>query len=357
MRTAQPVAERPTLARLAPPSSGREPRATYNFHGKPIKADTCDDVYAAAVKGEIALHALARGTYPGTPLEAKNLPGVKSLGFWDATHLQAWGLPWHRNEGIELTILSSGTLPYFCDGRGYNLKPCDLTIARPWQPHKVGDPAIGANRLYFLILDVGVRKPNQEWQWPGWLLMNAGELDELTRLLRLNEFHVWSECREFLRCFQEIGRAVVEYLRTRDITFISLKLNELFYLLLHMFTTRRVPLNESLTSNIRTVELFLAELRETLTESWSIKRMARECSICTTRFVQYCRRITNRSPMRHLNALRLEKARTLLAEHPRMPIIDVAMNCGFSSSQYFASCFGRAFGMTPRACRDARRAL
>ncbi len=357
MSTAQPVIERPTLARLELRSSGREPRATYNFHGKLIKADTCEDVRAAAMKGEIALHALARGAYPGTLLEPKNLHGVKSLGFWDATHPQTWGLPWHRNEGIELTILSSGTLPYFCDGKWYRLKPCDLTIARPWQPHKVGDPAIGANRLYFLILDVGVRKPNQEWQWPGWLLMNADELEELTRLLRLNEFHVWPDCREFLTCFQEIGKAVVEYPRTRDITFISLKLNELFYLLLHMFRTRRVPLNESLTSNIRTVELFLAELRETLTESWSIKRMARECSICTTRFVEYCRQVTNRSPMQHLNALRLEKARTLLAEHPRMPIIDVAMNCGFSSSQYFASCFGREFGVTPSAFRETSRAL
>jgi AraC family L-rhamnose operon regulatory protein RhaS len=327
-------------------------RATYNADGKQFKADTCANVSRAAEAGEIALHALARGSYPGTRLDDKVLTGVKSLGFWDAAVPQTWGLDWHRNEGVELTVLSSGSLRYFCDDRSYMLKPNDLTIARPWQPHRIGDPTIGANRLYFMNLDVGVRKPNQEWEWPGWLLMNRTELEELTVLLRHNEFHVWSECRDFLHCFQEIGRAVTEYPESRDITYISLKLNELFYLLLHLFRTRKIPLTESLTSNFRTVELFLADLPFLLADDWTIAKMARECSVCTTRFVEYCRAITNQSPMQHLNALRLEKARALLVENPAMPIIEVSAECGFATSQYFASCFRRKFGTTPSAFRE-----
>ncbi len=354
MSTVPTVAPGPGLPLFASRVPAREPRATYNIQGKLIKADTCEDVQAAAARGDIALHALARGTYPGTRVEAGDLHGVKSLGYWDATHPQWWGLPWHRNEGIELTVLASGSLPYFCEDRSYTLKPCELTIARPWQPHKLGDPTIGANRLYFLILDVGVRRPNQEWEWPGWLLMSEQEREELTRLLRMNDVHVWPDCREFLHCFQDIGKSVVEYPRTRDVTFITLKLNELFYLLLQMFRTRRVPLNESLTSNIRTVELFLGELGDRLSERWSIRRMAGECGICTTRFVQYCRQITNRSPMQHLRALRLEKAESMLVGHPAMPVIHVALECGFATSQYFASCFGRQFGCTPSAYRRLR---
>jgi AraC family 4-hydroxyphenylacetate 3-monooxygenase operon regulatory protein len=333
------------------------PRATFNSNGKLFRADTCDDVYRASQRGEITLQSLARGSYPGMRLAEKSLPGVKSLGFWDSTREQSWGLRWHRNEGIELTILSSGSLPYHCGDKRYTLKPCDLTIARPWQPHKVGDPTIGPNKLFFLILDVGVRKPNQEWAWPGWLLMNREELEELTKLLRQNEFHVWSDCRDFHHCFQEIGRAVEEYPRSRDVTYIALKLNELFYLLLHMFRTRRIPLNESLTSNFRTVEVFLGELRELLGEDWTIEKMARECSVCTTRFVQYCRQITNQSPMQHLNALRLERARALLVERRELPIIDVAMQCGYATSQYFASCFKRKFKATPSDYRSSRLSM
>jgi AraC-like DNA-binding protein len=329
-------------------------RATYSSNGRIFRADTCEEVARAAQEGEITLHNLARGSYPGMRLDAKSLPGVKSLGYWNSTHDQTWGLRWHRNEGIELTILSSGSLPYYCGDKRYILKPNDLTIARPWQPHKVGDPTIGPSRLFFLILDVGVRKPNQEWMWPGWLLMNREELAELTKLLRQNEFHVWSDCREFHQCFQEIGRAVEEYPKSKDVTYIALKLNELLYLLLRMFRTRKVPLNESLTSNIRSVQLFLDDLPVLLSEDWTIERMARECSVCTTRFVQYCRQLTNQSPMQHLNTLRLEKARSLLLERAAMPIIDIAMECGYATSQYFASCFKWKYHVTPSDYRNAR---
>jgi AraC-like DNA-binding protein len=333
------------------------PRATFNANGKLFKADTCDAVALAARQGEITLQALARGAYPGVRLEERSLPGVKSLGYWDSTREQSWGLPWHRNEGIELTVLSSGSLPYSCGDRRYTLRPYDLTIARPWQPHSIGDPAIGPNKLFFLILDVGVRKPNQEWSWPGWLLMNREELAELTKLLRQNELHVWPDCRDLHHCFQEIGRAVAEYPQSRGVTYITLKLNELFYLLLRLSRTRTIPLNESLTSNFRTVQLFLSDLGELLGEDWTIERMARECGVCTTRFVQYCRQITNRSPMQHLNTLRLERARALLVEHRSLPIIDIAMQCGYATSQYFASCFKRSYNVTPSDYREARLAV
>lgn len=339
------------------PSTPGARRATYNSNGKLFRADTCAEVYRAAQQGEITLQALARGAYPGTRLDEKSLPGVKSLGFWDSTREQTWGLGWHRNEGIELTILSSGSLRYRCGDKRYDLKPGDLTIARPWQPHRLGDPTIGPNKLFFLILDVGVRKPNQEWTWPGWLLMNREELAELTKLLRQNEFHVWPDCRDFHHCFQEIGRAVEEYSRSKDVTYIALKLNELFYLLLRMFRTRTIPLNESLTSNFRTVQVFLSELRELLSEDWTIEKMARECNVCTTRFVQYCRQLTNQSPMQHVNTLRLERACTLLLGHPEMSIIDIALDCGFATSQYFASCFKRKYQVTPSDYRNARLSM
>jgi AraC-like DNA-binding protein len=329
-------------------------RATYHSNGKLFKADTCAEVASAAQRGEITLQALARGAYPGTRLDEKCLAGVKSLGYWNSTHEQSWGLQWHRNEGIELTILSSGSLQYRCADKRYALKPYDLTIARPWQPHRVGDPNLGPNKLFFMILDVGVRKPNQEWTWPAWLLMNRDEVAELTKHLRQNELHVWPDCREFHQCFQEIGRAVEEYPRSKEDTYITLKLNELFYLLLRMFRTRRIPLNESLTSNLRTVEVFLGELPELLGEYWTIEKMSRECSVCTTRFVQYCRRLTNQSPMQYLNMLRLERARALLLGHRDMPIIDIALDCGFATSQYFASCFKRKYQATPSDFRNTR---
>ena len=65
----------------------------------------------------------------------------------------------------------------------YSLKPGHLTITRPWQPHSLGNPHIGPNRLHCIILDVEVRRPHQSWNWPDWIILTRNDLKQLTALL------------------------------------------------------------------------------------------------------------------------------------------------------------------------------
>jgi len=71
-------------------------------------ADRCEPLRRAVRHGEVRLAAFARRGYPGRPMPAAALPELSTVGFWDATGPQNWGLDWHRNEGIELTYLSRG---------------------------------------------------------------------------------------------------------------------------------------------------------------------------------------------------------------------------------------------------------
>lgn len=54
--------------------------------------------------------------------------------------------------------------------------------------------------------------------------------------------------------------------------------------------------------------------------------------------------------MEYLFRLRTERAKTLLRE-TGIKVIDIAFECGFSSSQYFANTFRHATGMTPSEYR------
>jgi transcriptional regulator GlxA family with amidase domain len=56
------------------------------------------------------------------------------------------------------------------------------------------------------------------------------------------------------------------------------------------------------------------------------------------------------SPAKYYVSLRLEKARELLL-HTNLPTLEVALQCGFSSSSYFARCFQREFGQRPSELR------
>ena len=75
-------------------------------------ADSCNPLVWAAKTGKVRLCSIGRGSYPGRRLSDSELPKVKSLAYWDAHELQDWGLGWHRNEGIELTFLESGSLDF-----------------------------------------------------------------------------------------------------------------------------------------------------------------------------------------------------------------------------------------------------
>lgn len=326
----------------------------YKHGHETYHADRCRPLSEAADRGEIRLETLVHGHYPGRRLPRHSLPGIKTIGYWDALHDQDWALDWHRNEGIEITFLESGSLGFSVDGESVTLKPDDITVTRPWQRHRVGLPAVKASRLHWIILDLGVRRPDQPWKWPSWLVLGNSDLEELTNLLRHNEQPAWRATPELRQCFQSIARTVADENDASAASRLTVRINDLFLLLLDMFRQESVDLDTSLSSTRRTVELFLNDLRthrDHLAIPWTVHEMARSCGLGVTQFIQYTRQVTNMTPVRYLNHCRVESAAQLLVQQPSLSVIDVALSCGFSSSQYFATAFTRRYGQPPRSYR------
>ncbi len=332
----------------------KKPIPSYKESDKTYHADACEPLAAAAASGKVAFHALARSSYPGRPLRNSELTGLQSAGYWDAKREQDWGLPLHRNEGIELTFLETGAMSFSTGGKTWRLTPGSLAITRPWQPHQVGRPNVGIGRLHWIILDVGVRQPHQQWKWPDWLVLSPADLAELTGILRENEQPTWRASEGIAACFRQIGRAVeTEAGASRLAVFI----NELFLDLLDLFRSEPVPRDKALTGAQRSVELFLGSLAESCAEPWTLDEMARNCGLGVTRFVHYCHLVSNLTPMQHLTHLRTAKAADLLLRDPGKSVTDIAFECGFSSSQYFATCFRKHHGQSPAQFRSEQRIL
>ncbi|MDD4868978.1 MAG: AraC family transcriptional regulator [Kiritimatiellae bacterium] len=332
------------------------PIPIYQEHGQTYQADTCEPVVQAVKRRRLQMSALARGHYPGRKLDRNALPGLKTIGFWDARSAQDWGLEWHRNEGIELTFLERGNLGFAVDRHTCQLRPDDLTITRPWQRHRVGNPNVASCRLHWFILDVDVRRPHQSWRWPSWIVLTKPDLQELTHILRHTERPVWRATPAIRHCFQSIAKAVESDDSGSNISKLAAYLNELFALVLEMCRYRQVPLDESLSSTQRTVSLFWDDLRqhhEHLAEPWTVGSMARQCGLGITNFIHHTKQLTNTTPILYLNQSRLEMAARLLKESPSRSVLDIALDCGFSSSQYFATLFRHRFGCTPRDFRHA----
>ena len=291
------------------------------------------------------------------------LPQLLSVGYWSAQESQEWILPKHRNEGVEITFVENGELPFLVDETQYALVPNTMTVTRPWQPHQVGRSGMPPNKLIWVIIDVGVRSPNQSWHWPEWLLLDASLLDELARYIRQNETTVWFGARRLRKCFEEIA-TLVETENPDQLSFdlLTIRLNELLLSLLRHYRSREISLSSFYTSNARSVELFLQALPDELARPWTLESMAERCGVGKTSLTSYCRELTNSSPQRYLNKLRIAKAQRMLEPTEKeLSILEIALECGFQSSQYFAVQFRKQTGITPTEYRaqqkEARRLI
>lgn len=328
----------------------------YTSSADRYRADTCAALVEAEQQGHVRVEALVCGHYPGRPMQPGALAGVKTIGYWDAPLDQTWGLDWHRNEGIELTFLERGSVAFATDAHACHLRPGDLTVTRPWQRHRVGAPHVGAGKLHWLILDVGVRRPHQPWSWPSWFVLTRHDLQELTRLLRQNEHPVWHASADMRRCFEQISSAVALDRDGSLTSILKVRINELFVLVLDLLRHQDLKLDASLSDTQRTVELFLNELRDNvdqLSREWTLSLMARTSGLGVTQFVYYCRQLTNMTPLQFLNWHRLERAAQLLVSDRDDTVTQIAERCGFRTSQYFATVFRKHYGMSPLEYRSS----
>jgi len=332
-------------ASVAPIYRGRKSR---------FEIDSCAPQSAAVRGGKIQMHALSKGYYPGVLMRSDQLPGITSMGFWNGSGAQDWGLEAHRNEGVEICFLETGAMAFSVEAKKFKLKSGQFTITRPWQLHKLGAPNIGPGKLHWLILDVGVRRPNQDWRWPRWVTLTPDDKTELTRKLRHNENAVWNSSPAIANVFRGLAGDIVNWNEPHVESRMITLLNQLLLGILIALSEQQTEQNSDLTSRRRTVELFLRDLSEnssSCSQPWTLQKMADRCGMGITAFCKYCRELVNIGPMEYLIQCRLDTAARQLKENVILPVTEIAFQNGFNSSQYFATCFRKRFRTTPRAYR------
>lgn len=305
---------------------------------------------ASIAAGKIDFHALGRDHYPGQRLEAGELPGLLSAGYWDARGAHDWGMDYHRNEGVEFCFLETGSMRFAVEDAVHPIGPGQLTITRPWQTHRQGDPHIAASRLHWATINVRAVRPDQPWRWPSWVVLSPADQEELTRRLRQTEYPVWRATADVMGGFQRAAAAIAQSDAGTRSSRVALGLNEILLGVLDLLREENRVERPRLASREHSIELFLTDLRQnlnSLAEDWTLESMAAACGTGTTLFSRLCRLLTNDSPIRYLNHARLDAAARLLRTQPDRSVTDIAFECGFQSSQYFAHQFQRRFGHTP----------
>jgi AraC family 4-hydroxyphenylacetate 3-monooxygenase operon regulatory protein len=327
---------------------------TYRDGEKIYQPDPNYEVERGLKAGHLDLVCLCHNQYSGAKLSRKVLPGLNTAGYWDADCDQHWGTDWHYNEGLELVLIENGQVTFALEGQEYRLQPNDATFTRPWLRHRLGDPHIGASRIYWIMLDVGVRRPNQSWKWPSWILLTPADRKKLARLSERIPFHLWQADSHLQRCFRRLGNAIRTNRWGSNLSLIACFVNEALFLLLQELCIHHGTEENKGKASREITELFWQEIKQHPTQlglRWTMSKMAKRCGLGTTQFVFYTRQLFNLPPMHLLNRCRLERAASLLKGQPRLSITEIALDCGFSTNQHFTKCFREYFRCPPRIYR------
>lgn len=324
--------------------------AVFRQPGSLLYADNCRALQEAAARGETRLIAWTRGSYPGRPLDGR-LPGICTIGFWDAPAPQRWGLARHCNEGIKFAYVACGTLSLEVDGVAHELSAGDAFIIRPWQMHAIGTPHVGANQLIWMLLDVDMRRPSDRWRWPRWLLWSKSDAERLHHYLARNDCSVMRASPALAQGFLDMRGVLEKQSPENGEARMMVAGNALLLALLDALDAAPPSLAPDTAMTRRTVEVFLSRLPQALDQPWRLEDMARECGLSRTRFAHYCRLLTNATPAQHLRRLRLRKAALLIREDPSRSVTEIAFACGFGSSQHFSAAYRAEFGVPPGRSR------
>ena len=93
-------------------------------------------------------------------------------------------------------------------------------------------------------------------------------------------------------------------------------------------------------------------MEDSLEEPLPRADLAARAGLSSRQLERLFRKYLGRTPTRYYLELRLHRARTLLHQ-TAMPILDVALACGFVSASHFSKCYREFFDRTPREERTA----
>ncbi|MFD2054842.1 GlxA family transcriptional regulator [Mesorhizobium calcicola] len=99
----------------------------------------------------------------------------------------------------------------------------------------------------------------------------------------------------------------------------------------------------------------LAEIVRIMEEHVEDPLPLRDIAKCVGRSRRQIERLFERSvsssPMRYYMTLRLARAKRLI-QQTDLPVVEIAVACGFASASHFSKCFRQIYGCNPRVCRN-----
>ncbi len=119
---------------------------------------------------------------------------------------------------------------------------------------------------------------------------------------------------------------------------------------------QRLPLRARLGIQNSKVLTIIEMMEANLSEPQALINVAHTIGLSRRQVERLFRQEMGRSPARYYLEIRLDRARHLLLQSS-MPVVEVAVACGFVSASHFSKCYRELYGRSPQQERAERKIL
>ena len=256
----------------------------------------------------------------------------------------------HKNRGMEITYIEKGMMEWMVEGVPENIESGSIYFTLPWQVHGSVNPQEPDNTIWHVLfhLEKDYPTPQTQFRFPKSFGFSYEEMGILSRIFSGATKH----------CFPATPamRGLVPTLITELQSTHELRAAHTTTLLRAILVElKRIVAGEVVdtgryTYSEQKVQALISGLPTSCDQQWTLTEMADQCGIQRTQLNKVFQKLTGSTPMEYLFRIRIERAKTLLRETD-MKIIDIAFECGYGTSQYFANTFKQTTGTTPSQYR------
>ncbi len=237
----------------------------------------------------------------------------------------------HYHDHYEIYYLKKGRVRYFVDERIYDLSEGDVILIPPHAIHRTA------------------------------ALMNEGA--ERLLIAFTNEFIMYSPGDRIFSCFDvcyfknppikdAIEKAASEY-SARDRYSDDLIAGYIREILVILKRSTDVNHTQEISENDSIIQSAVHYISENYSRELSLSLLAREFALSESHFSRQFKVYTGFGVNEYIATVRVKNAEKMLVT-TKAPITEIAQNCGFNSSSYFAAVFKKVRGVSPISVRKKR---
>lgn len=256
----------------------------------------------------------------------------------------------HKNEGMEITYIEQGLMEWMVEGRPEKVESGSVFFTLPWQVHGGLLPKEPENTVWHVLFHLKRDYPTPHTHFQ--FMDNLGFTPEEAKILSTAFSASKQHCFQATPTLRSLIPALIgELQNTRELREVfALTLLRAVLVELKRIVTLEVVDTTTYTHSEQRIQDLITEFSSNCGRQWSLSTMAHHCRIRRTQLCKLFQKLTGSAPMEYLSRIRIEHAKTLLRRSD-LKVIDIAFECGCSSSQYFANIFKQATGITPSQFR------